>query len=449
MTKDMTTGSPVRLIISFSIPLLIGNIFQQFYSMVDTIIVGRYVGPDALAAVGATGSLSFLVLGFVMGLTGGLAVLIAQRFGAGDMDGMRHATAMAILLCAGITVVLTVLSALFTRPLLALMQTPENIFEDSYRYIIIIFLGVAAPMFYNMISSVLRALGDSKTPLYFLIVSSVLNVVLDFIFILNFSMGVAGAAVATVLSQGVSGLLCLLYMVKRYKILAFHKQDWRMDAPLCANHLKISLPMAFQFSITAIGGIVLQGAINSFGSSVVAAYTAACKVEQLANQPLVTFGATMATYSAQNLGAGNIDRIRTGVNRCVVISMIFSAASALLILFFGGAFVQLFLSGDQPVIMQYARQYLNTIAGFVFVLGLLFIYRNVLQGIGYGFVPMMAGACELVARVLVALLLARYIGYTAICLAGPLAWISAAIPLAASYFYHMRILRARARQNAL
>ncbi|MGL5084358.1 MAG: MATE family efflux transporter [Clostridium sp.] len=434
MTKDMTTGNPVKLILYFSIPLLIGNIFQQFYSMVDTIIVGRYVGVNALAAVGSTGSMTFLIIGFTMGLTGGFSVIVSHFFGADDRNGLRKSVATSIVLSIVSTIIITVISLIAAKPLLNLMNTPSDIIKDANTYISIIFAGTFATVFYNMISSILRALGDSKTPLYFLIVASILNVILDLVFIINFNMGVAGAAYATVISQGVAGIFCFIYAVKRYDILRLKKKHFEVDKPLICKHLKVGLPMAFQFSITAIGVMVLQSAINSFGSVVVAAHTAASKVEQLVMQPAITFGVTMATYSAQNLGAGKIDRIKEGVKKCSIISLIISIISGIVVVLFGGEFTKLFISDAPPDVIAYSQQYLNTVAIFFTILGLLFIYRNTLQGIGDAFVPMMAGFAELVVRVVVAFTLPALIGYAGICLASPLAWIGATIPLAIAYF---------------
>ncbi|MGL5353753.1 MAG: MATE family efflux transporter, partial [Clostridium sp.] len=315
-----------------------------------------------------------------------------------------------------------------------LMNTPPDIIKDASTYISIIFAGTFATVFYNMISSILRALGDSRTPLYFLIVASILNVILDLVFIINFNMGVAGAGYATVISQGVAGILCSIYAIRRYDILRLKKKHFKIDKPLISKHLKVGLPMAFQFSITAIGVMVLQSAINSFGSVVVAAHTAASKVEQLVMQPAITFGVTMATYSAQNLGAGKIDRIKEGVKKCSIISLIISIISGIVVVLFGGEFTKLFISDAPADVIAYSQQYLNTVAIFFTILGLLFIYRNTLQGIGDAFVPMMAGVAELVVRVVVAFTLPALIGYAGICLASPLAWIGATIPLAIAYF---------------
>lgn len=437
MVKDMTGGTPWKLILSFSIPLLIGNIFQQLYSMVDTIIVGRFLGVQALAAVGSTGSLSFLVLGFLSGITSGFSVLVAQRFGAEDEKGLRHYVAMSVYLGVLISVILTALTIVFTSPVLRMMNTPEDIFEDAAIYIIVIFVGILPSMFYNLLAGVLRALGDSKTPLYFLIIASLLNIVLDLFFIVTLHTGVAGAAYATIISQAVSAILCLVYMIKKFPILRFRKEELQYSHQSAFQLMKVGIPMALQFSITAIGTMILQGAINSLGSTVVGAYTAACKAEQLATQPMVTFGTTMASYTGQNLGAGRMDRIRKGVRSCVVISCLFCILGSLIVVLGGGFLVSLFITGEQPEVMAYAREYLNTIAVFFIPLGLIFIYRNTLQGMGDGFMPMMAGVAELAMRAFVAFYLAGKLGYTGICLAGPIAWIGADVPLMVTYYWKM------------
>lgn len=434
MTNDMTTGNPVKLILLFSIPLLIGNIFQQFYSMVDTIIVGRFVGVEALAAVGTTSSMVFLVNGFVMGLTSGFAVLISQKYGAKDEAGVKKAVASSITLSIIATIIVTFISVISAKPLLALMNTPSNIMKDASTYIIILYAGNVAIIFYNMMAAILRALGDSKTPLYFLIVSSVLNIILDLVLIINFKMGVAGAAYATVISQGVSALLCVIYTYKKYKILRLKKEDFKVKKKYYRKHLKVGIPMALQFSITAIGIMTVQSAINIFGSTVIASYAAASKVLQLVMQPATTLGVTMATYCGQNIGAKRYDRIKLGVKKCVQISIITSLISAMVLIFLGKYFVMIFVSNPDVEILSYAQQVLNISAIFFIPLGLIFVYRNALQGIGDSFIPMMAGVYELVARAVVAFTLPKVLEFMGICLADPVAWFAAVIPLAYTYY---------------
>lgn len=431
---DMTNGSPMKLMIYFSIPLLIGNIFQQLYSMVDTMIVGRFMNSKALAAVGTTGPLNFLVIGFIIGITGGFAVIVAQRFGAKDEVGLRKSVATSIILCVIVTIFITWLSVVTTMPLLRLINTPEDIIKDAYNYIVVIYWGLAATVMYNMIACILRALGDSKTPLYFLIVSSVLNIVLDLVFIINFHMGVAGAAWATVISQAVSGVLCLFYTIKKYPILHLTKEDFKWDWKLARKHLSIGLPMAFQFSITAIGIVILQGALNLFGSVKIAAYTAASKVEQLVMQPAQTFGVTMANYAGQNLGANRIDRIRDGVTKCSILSLIFCVLAIFVMNVFGGPMCNLFLSERDPEIIDAAMLYLRTCSYFFAFVSLIFVYRNALQGVGRSFMPLMAGVFELLIRSVVAFTLPNVIGYLGICFAGPFAWVGACVPLGITYF---------------
>ena len=434
MTNDMTTGNPVKLILLFSIPLLIGNIFQQFYSMVDTIIVGRFIGVEALAAVGTTSSMVFLVNGFVMGLTSGFAVLISQKYGAKDEVGVKEAVASSIILSIIATILVTFISVLSAKPLLTLMNTPSNILKDASTYIIILYAGNIAIIFYNMMAAILRALGDSKTPLYFLIVSSVLNIILDLVLIINFKMGVAGAAYATVISQGVSAILCVIYTYKRYKILRLKKDDFKVKKKYYRKHLKVGIPMALQFSITSIGIMTVQSAINIFGSTVIASYAASSKVLQLVMQPATTLGVTMATYCGQNIGAKRYDRIKEGVKKCVQISIITSVISAIILIFLGKYFVMMFVSNPDAEILSYAQQVLNISAIFFIPLGLIFVYRNALQGIGDSFIPMMAGVYELVARAVVAFTLPKVLEFMGICLADPVAWFAAVIPLAYTYY---------------
>lgn len=443
MTQDMTTGSPMRLIIMFTIPLLIGNVFQQLYSMADTVIVGRTIGVQALAAVGATGPLCFLVLGFFFGFSSGVTVVTAQRFGAKDSDGVRRSIAMATMLCAAISAVATIGSVILTKPLLRLMNTPEDIFGGSYEYLVVIFIGIGATVFYNLISGIIRALGDSRTPLIFLIVASVLNIVLDFIFILWFGMGVGGAAWATVISQLASGLWCLQFARRRYSQFQLKRRDWHFSWNFAWEHLRIALPMAFQFSITAVGVIVMQAVLNTFGSTAVAAFTAAAKIDQLAVQPGFSIGIAIATYAAQNYGAGLYRRIREGVGKCSLLATVFALLMGATVIIFCPQFTRLFVGDGHPEVIPLVRTYMLTNGSCYTILGLLFIYRNALQGIGRAFVPMMAGASELVVRTVAAPVLGGAIGYIGVCLSNPLAWVGATIPLALTYFWTIKRLTDR------
>lgn len=434
MANDMTKGNPIKLIISFMLPLLLGNLFQQLYSMADTIIVGRTLGVQALAAVGATGSVSFLMIGFVQGITSGFAVITAQCFGAGNTTGVRRSAATSILLSICTAVVMTTVSVLAARPLLKLMQTPSDIIDMSYSYIIVIFGGISAAVFFNLFSAIVRSLGDSRTPLIFLILASILNVVLDFVFILNFHMGVAGAGYATVIAQLFSGVLCFFYSMKKYQILRLRREDWRFDKYFWLNHLGMGLPMAFQFSITAIGSMIIQSALNSLGSTSVAAFTAGSKIDQFATLPLVSLGVAIATYSAQNYGAGQIDRVRTGVTRAALLSAAWSIIGGAAVILFARPLTELFVGAESAEVIRLSRQYLMINGSCYIFLGLLFVYRNALQGISRSILALIAGVCELIMRALVAFLLVGALGFTAVCIASPTAWFGAMIWLMTSYF---------------
>lgn len=434
MTNDMTKGSPLKIFVLFSIPLLIGNIFQQLYSMVDTIIVGRFIGVEALAAVGSTGSMFFLVNGMIMGLTSGFSILVSQKFGAKDEDGVKKAVASNIKLTAILTIIITAIALILKNPLLLMMNTPDNILNDANTYITIIFAGIFTQTAYNMAAGILRALGDSKTPLYFLIISSILNIVLDLVFIINFKMGVAGAAYATNIAQGVSALLCLAFSYKKFEVLRLKKEDFNVEKDYYKTHLKIAIPMGLQFSVTAVGTIIVQSAVNVFGSNVIASYTASSKILQLVMQPLMSYGVAIATYAGQNLGAKRYDRIVSGMKVMNYITLVTSLIAAAILVFFAKYFVMIFIENPTDEIIGYTQQVLNYSAVFMIFLGGIFIYRNVLQGMGESFVPMMAGVYELVARSLVVFILPKYIGFAGICLSDPIAWIAASLPLMFTYY---------------
>ena len=440
MTNDLTRGNPLKQILFFTIPLLIGNLFQQFYSMADTMIVGRTIGVDSLAAVGATASISFLILGFSQGLTSGFAVITAQRFGAGDMDGMRKSVTSSILLSVVITVVLTAISVPLARPILEWMQTPDDIIDDAYAYIVVIYAGIGASVMFNLLSNIIRALGDSRTPLLFLAAACVLNIGLDFFLILWCSMGVAGAAVATVISQLVSGGLCIVYIFKRFPVLRLQKSDWRVERKLLWDEVRVGLPMGFQMCIIAIGAMILQISLNRLGSVAIAGFIAAQKIDQLANQPMMSFGITMATYAAQNYGAGNMRRIRTGVRRCILLSVGFSVVCGVILIAAAKPLAGLFVGPERPEVLAHAQTYLLLNASLYFLLALLFIFRYTLQGLGKSLFPTIAGVAELLMRTFAAVLLANVWGFAGVCLANPIAWLGAVIPLSAAYIVTIRRL---------
>lgn len=440
MPNDLTTGKPMKLLLEFTIPILIGNIVQQFYYVIDSIIVGQYLGVNALAAVGSTGSLTFLVIGWIMGVTGGFTIIIAQRYGAGDEKGVRHYVAMSYYLCIFMAVIMTVGLLLANGWILRVMNTPEEIFDDTYRFIQVIYFGLTATIAYNLLASVLRALGDSRTPLYFLVLSSVLNIILDILFIAVFSMGVEGAGYATVISQAFASVLCFIYMVKRYPILRVKKEDAHYSGTSIKRLIGMGAPMGLQFSITAIGSMTVQVALNGLGPIYIAAFTTCGKIQNIITQPFPSLGASMATYAGQNTGAGRIDRVKEGVKADIIITMVCSIVSMIAVLVFGGALARLFISDDSKMVVEQAKVYFYAVAGFYPALGLIFVYRNVLQGLGYGLLPMLGGIFELVARVLVVIVLSRPFGYVGICFANPVAWIFALIPLIPAYYGRMKKL---------
>ena len=439
MTKDLTTGHPLKVILWFALPLVLGNLFQQFYNMVDAVVVGKFVGTKALAGVGATGTINFLIIGFLIGLTAGFTVLTAQKFGAGDMNAMRKTVASAAILSLIVSVVMTAASVIFMKDLLRLLNTPEDIFDYAYEYIVIICAGIFAQVLYNLLSSILRALGNSRTPLYFLILAALLNIVLDLVLIIVFHMGAAGAAVATVISQGISGVLCLFYIIRKVPLLRLTRDDRHLSGDLLRTQIRIGIPMALQYSITAVGTMMVQSALNILGSTLVAAYTAAGKIEQIVTQAYVAMGTTMATYGAQNMGAGDVSRIRQGFKASTIIGVIYAIVSAVLVMTVGKYMTYLFVSEDVALIMDSVNTYLICVGIFFIPLAIVNIYRNGIQGLGYGLLPMMAGVAELVGRGVVAVIAAGQKSYLGVCLASPAAWVLASLLLIGMYYYVVKI----------
>ena len=435
----MATGSPMKIIFNFTLPIFIGNVFQQFYNMADAVIVGKFVGNKALAAVGSTGTIMFLIYGFVVGMTAGFTVLTAQKFGAGDMPAMRRTVVGASFLSLVVGLVLTAAFMVFMKPWLVLMHTPEDIFADAYAYIMIISAGILAQMLYNLLASILRALGNSKVPLYFLILAALLNIVLDLVLIIVFHMGAAGAAVATVISQGISGVLCLFYIIRKVPLLRLTRDDRHLSGDLLRTQIRIGIPMALQYSITAVGTMMVQSALNILGSTLVAAYTAAGKIEQIVTQAYVAMGTTMATYGAQNMGAGDVSRIRQGFKASTIIGVIYAIVSAALVMTVGKYMTYLFVSEDVALIMDSVNTYLICVGIFFIPLAIVNIYRNGIQGLGYGLLPMMAGVAELVGRGVVAVIAAGQKSYLGVCLASPAAWVLASLLLIGMYYYVVKI----------
>lgn len=443
MTKNMTKGSPMKLILGFSIPLFFGFLFQQFYSLVDTVIVGRFLGKDNLAAVGATGSINFLVIGFCMGVCSGFAIPVSHKFGAGDYPGMRRYVANCAWLAMAFAAVLTVLTTMFCRQILVVMQTPENIIDRSYQYIWVIFLGIPATFLYNMTSGVIRALGDSRTPVIFLVMSSFLNVGLDLFFILNLHMGVQGAAWATVISQGVSGACCLLFMWKKFELLRIRKEEWAPDRHMMWILCGMGVPMGLQYSVTAIGSVILQSATNTLGSDAVAAVTASSRISGFLACPFDALGSTMATYGGQNVGAGRLDRIGKGMKSCIILGAGYAVIALLVSIFLGRPLAMLFLDAAEVSIIGNVQMLLVFNTSFYMLLALVNIIRFLIQGMGFPTFAILAGVFEMIARAITGFLLVPLIGFTGVALGNPIAWLFADIFLIPAYLHVHKTLKKR------
>ena len=443
MIKDMTTGSPVKRILAFCAPLLVGNLFQQLYNLADSILVGRILGVNAFAAVGSTGAINFLILGFALGICSGFVIPIAQSFGAGDGDEARRRAGQLVWLALAFSLLVTLVAALWTDDILRITQTPEEIFDEAYRYIHIVFLGAGATILYNLASGVLRALGDSKTPLYFLMGAVSVNIALDLLFMKGTGMGVEGAAYATVLSQFFAGAACVLYIYRRVPMLRLTRDDWRPDRRRMRLIVGIGVPMGLQFSITAIGSIMVQSAVNDLGTAAVAAVSAASKAHMVVSAPLDSCGVAMATYCGQNLGSKNLARIRKGMSAVTVMCFAYCAAAFAFNYYFGSAVASFFTDGAEAGILANAHRYLTLNGAAYPMLAVIFIYRNGLQGMGFSRQAMGAGLAELAARAFVAFGLVGQFGFLAVCWANPAAWLLADALLLTLYHTELRALDRR------
>lgn len=446
-TKDMTTGSPMKHILTFAIPLFFGMLFQQMYNLVDTMIVGRFLGVDALAAVGATGSINFLIIGFCNGVCSGFALPVAHRFGAKDFKALRKLWANSIWLSVVFSAVMTVLTIFLCRWILTIMQTPENIMEYSYAYIVVIFAGIPATYLYNLTSGMLRALGNSRFPLIVLVISSILNVIMDLVFILNFHMGVSGAAYATVLSQLISGLICVVYIIRKVDMLRLKKEEWKWQKREIAELCNAGIPMGLQYSITAIGSVILQSAVNTLGSAAVASVTAASKISMFIVCPFDAMGSTMATYGGQNAGGYKLDRLHKGLGSCVILGAVYSVIALAIIKFGGPTLLTLFVDSTETEILSQAQHFLWINGLFYFPLALVNIVRFMIQGMGFGVFAITAGVLEMVARTLVGVFLVPRFGFGAACFASPLAWIFADAFLIPAYFHVWKKMQGHLAQN--
>lgn len=445
--KDMTTGSPWKLILGFFIPMVFGLLFQQLYNMADTIIVGKYLGVEALAAVGSTGSINFMVIGFCVGVCNGFAIPVAQKFGEKNFGMLRRFAVNGAYMTIVFAVVMTCIVGVLCRQILIWMNTPENIMDGAYQYIFIIFMGIPATYLYNMVSGLIRSMGDSRTPLFFLLLSSGINVCLDLYFIIKLNMGVVGAAWATVIAQAISGVLCFLYMRKTFDILRPSKEEAVPDKQIMITLCNMGIPMGLQYSITAIGGIILQTAVNGLGAMAVAAVTAGSKISMFFTCPFEAMGSTIATYGGQNMGAKKLDRIRAGLRCAVLMAFVYAILAFVVLYFLGDRIALLFMDAKQSDavagVLADVRRFLFTNTLFYFALSLVIIVRFLIQGMGYSKLAILAGVCEMIARTVVGVCLVPFLGYAAVCFSNPAAWVAADLFLVPSYLYVMKKLEVK------
>lgn len=439
--NNLLTCKPVSGIIAFSLPIMGSSLLQYCYNLVDNIIVGRYVGTDALAAVGNVSSINSFIIGTALGLTSGFTITVAQDFGASNKSRMNKYAANSISLSLLIGIVIAVVAHLFSTPLLRLIDTPENIIDMSSSYVNILYYSVPIQMALNNFNALSRAVGESKKPLYFLIASVLVNIVLDLLFVGGFGWGVEGAAWATAASQLVAAVLSGVYIFKYNKELSIKFGDLKIDTKVCSKQLKMGIPISLQFTITSIGSMILQTAINGFGSNVIAGFTAAGRVEQVLNIPMSGLGVGTMTFVSQNYGAGNYDRIIKSVKKIFVLDICVSVVCSIILVNVGPSVVKLFMTDYNSDIMFAANHYLRAIAQCYSLVAVLFVFRNTLQGLGFTYSNAIAGAGELLGRIAVALILTPYLGFDAVCYAGPVAWLLADIPLVVIYLVKQKKIK--------
>lgn len=439
MTKDLTSGSPLKCILTFAVPLYFGNILQQMYTLINTIIVGQFLGSGALAAVGLTGSITFLLIGFCTGIAAGFSIPVAQAFGARDYDELRRLSGNITTLSVMISVVFTVATSLLTGPILRAMNTPPEVFSDAYDYLLIQFLGIPTVFIYNTLSGLIRSLGDSRTPLIILLFSSFLSIGLDFLFIAVFHWGVAGAGWAILISQAFSSFACAFFIIKKFPLLHFSKADLKLRKQCVYRLLAMGVPMGLQFSITGIGSVVLQSAVNRLGATIVAAISTGGRISNLISCAYDTLGSTVATYGGQNLGAGRISRLRKGVRAAVYSALVFTVFAVAVCYLFGRPLAMMFVSAkDDPLIVEYTYQYLRICSLFYVPLALVNILRLTIQGAGYSQLAMLSGVCEMIARIAVAAIFVPSLGFIGACAANPAAWVLADVFLIPAYLFVMK-----------
>lgn len=444
--KDLTQGNPMKLILGFAVPMLLGLLFQQFYSMVDAIVVGKWIGVGALASVGATSSINFMINGFCTGICTGFAIPVAQRFGAGDMKSMRKFVANIVWTAAVIGSILTVVVCLLCHNILAWMRTPADIIDGSYSYIFWIFLGIPVTILYNLVAGIIRALGDSTTPVVFLILAALLNIVLDIVSVVMIGTGVEGPAIATVISQAVSGVLCLIYMKKKFAILHMEEGEWSPDFRYIGTLLSSGVPMGLQYSITAIGSVILQASVNELGSAAVASVTAGGKVNLFFTCPFDALGGTMATWAGQNVGAGKPDRVHKGLMNALLLGAVYSVLACAFLSFFGKNVALLFLDSGEAEILTNAQTFLRVNSAAYLLLLCVNVFRFCIQGMGYSLFAILAGVFEMVARSIMGFGFVPKFGFFAVCFANPLAWLMADLFLIPAYALCLRRVKRRTQQ---
>ncbi|WP_037571665.1 MATE family efflux transporter [Spirochaeta cellobiosiphila] len=440
MTKDLTKGKTFNLILNFALPVLLGYLFQQFYNLVDTIIVGKGIGVGALAAVGSTGSVNFLIIGFCVGISTGVSIPVAQCFGAGDYSKMRQYIYNSVILMASVAVVFTIITVIFCKQLLIIMLTPYDIIDQASKYISIIFMGIPFILLFNLVASILRAVGDNKTPLVFLVVASIINIFLDLLLILVFQWGVAGAAIATIVSQGISGIACLVYMLKKFPILIPEHRDRQLDKSLLLNLTNSGLPMGLQYSVTAIGSVLLQVSINTLGSEIVAAVTAASKINIFFCAPFDALGTTMATFAGQNVGAKKWKRLKKGLRESLQIGFVYSIGAFVFMILFGKHLGTLFVDSSQITILNEIYIFLIFQSAFFCLLAIVNIVRFMIQGMGFGTFSIFSGVFEMIARAVMGLYIVPIFGFSAVCIASPMAWLLADLFLIPAFYFCLRRL---------
>lgn len=434
MIKDLTKGNPLKLISWFALPILLGNIFQQLFHISDILIVGRLLGVKSLAALGASAPIFFMFLIVAFGFTGGLTVITAQRFGAKDIKGVKSSFFHSLIASAIFSAIISFCVIFFLKDILTIMNVPQELMEDAYKFTFILGIAMTIIILYNLLSGAIRALGDSKTPLYFLIGSSLLNIVFNFMFIKFFGWGVQGSAMGTLCSVSFSAIACILFIYAKYPILKLKLKDCHYSNKIMKEHLRVAIPMALQFSILSIGLLVVQSLCNSFGTEVIAGFTAAMRIEQISTQPLLALGIAFATYSAQNFGAVLIKRIRQGVRQCLFAGFILSVIISLTVRFYGVNMISFFIENEDKNIINIGQNYLLLSSYFYFFLLCIFIVKNAIQGMGKTFIPVLSSVVELIARIIIAIFLSEKIGYMGVFWSGPIAWLMGALTVVIGYF---------------